>query len=138
MMKEMYLAVNHPGTFIQKLLEPLAASATAETTSPRKHFASHLFVILLAALICVASGQAQAQSFAPTRLRRLATLRASDLPDGSRVTIASDSALDDYRTYRTADRFLILIPQAELSSATNSLLGRVFTALPSKRPSPDL
>src|SRR2546421_3326047 len=138
MMKEMYLAVDHPGTFIQELLEPLAASATAETKSPRKHFAPHLFVLLLAALICVASGQAQAQSFAPTRLRHLATLRASDLPDGSRVTIASDSALDDYRTYRDADRFHILIPQAELSTAINALHGRGFTAIQSERRGPDL
>jgi hypothetical protein len=138
MMKEMYLAVDHPGVFIQKLLEPLAASATAETTSPRKHFAPQLFVLLLAALICVASGQAQAQSFATTRLRHLATLRASDLPDGSRVTIASDSALDDYRTYRAADRFHILIPQAELSTAINALHGRGFTAIQSERRGPDL
>ncbi|MDT5122319.1 MAG: hypothetical protein QOC96_1801 [Acidobacteriota bacterium] len=136
MMKELYLAVDHPGTFIQKLLEPLAASATAETRSPRKHFAPHLFAILLAALICVASGQAQ--SFAPTRLRHLATLRASDLPDGSRVTIASDSALDDYRTYRDADRFHILIPQAEFSTAINALHGRGFTAIQSERRGPDL
>jgi len=89
----------------------------------------HALILLLSlvALISFASAQTKAQNFTETRLKRLASLRTSDLPEGSRVTITSDASLDDYTAYREANRFHILIPQANTSAAINPTRGRGFT-----------
>jgi hypothetical protein len=85
------------------------------------------FLLSLVALACLTSAQTKAQSFIETPLKRLASLRTSDLPEGSRVTITSDASLDDYTAYRDADRFHILIPQAKAPAAIKQTRGRGFT-----------
>jgi hypothetical protein len=98
------------------------------------------FAILLAtlALLCSTGIEIKAQNnFAP-QVRRIAPLRSSDVPEGSRVTITSDAALDDYTAYRSLDRFHVLIPQAQLSSTVNSLRGRGFTDLQIEHQGADL
>lgn len=40
-------------------------------------------------------------------------MRSSDSAQGSRVTITSDGELNDYSAYRSGDRFIVVIPQAQ-------------------------
>jgi hypothetical protein len=106
----------------------------------RRHFASSLFVIFLslAAFNGLTSVQTKAQSLAATSTHRLAPFRVSDLADGSRVTVASDAALNGYSTYVAADSFHLLIPQTELTAAINNLHGRGFTSVQVERRGTDL
>jgi HEAT repeat protein len=48
-----------------------------------------------------------------SRPKRLTALRTSETPDGSRATITSDGELNDYSAYRSGDRFIVVVPQAE-------------------------
>jgi hypothetical protein len=110
----------------------LASRATRQTHR------SFILLLALATLLCASATVTIAQSASQTQVRRIAPLRASDTPEGSRVTIISDASLDDYNAYRSADRFHVLIPQAELSSAISSLSGRGFTALDVERRGADV
>jgi hypothetical protein len=93
--------------------------------------ARRTFSLLLATLALLYSTGIgiKAQNLVATQVRRIAPLRSTDVPEGSRVTITSDTSLDDYTAYRSLDRFHVLIPQAQLSSAVNTLSGRGFTNL---------
>jgi len=51
------------------------------------------------------------------RTKRITPLRTSDTADGSRVTITSDGELNDYSAYRSGDRFIVVVPQAEGAGA---------------------
>jgi hypothetical protein len=96
------------------------------------HNAGRSFIFLLVALSFIGlSGVSRviAQSGVRAQSRRIAPLQSRDVPEGSRVTITSDASLDDYTAYRSADRFHVVIPQAELSSAIKSLSGRGFTGI---------
>ena len=52
-------------------------------------------------------------------------MSASDAPGGSRVTITSDGALNDYSAYRSGDRFYVVIPQAN-AKGVGGVRGRGF------------
>ncbi|HYG08519.1 MAG TPA: HEAT repeat domain-containing protein, partial [Pyrinomonadaceae bacterium] len=79
--------------------------------------------LLLAFVACLCLAvvnfeRARAQQPAPTpaqksRTKRITPLRTSDTADGSRVTITSDGELNDYSAYRSGDRFIVVVPQAE-------------------------
>ena len=58
--------------------------------------------------------------------KHTATLRASDSPEGSRVSISSDSTLDDYEAYRRGDRFYVKLPAMEVSQAQAKVHARGF------------
>ncbi|HLL13543.1 MAG TPA: HEAT repeat domain-containing protein [Pyrinomonadaceae bacterium] len=47
------------------------------------------------------------------RTKRITPLKTSETADGSRVTITSDGELNDYSAYRSGDRFIVVVPQAE-------------------------
>jgi hypothetical protein len=119
------------------VFQPLFSTSTRRRASLS---ARRLFPLLLAALalFCSTGIGIKAQNSLEPQLRRIAKLHASDLPEGSRVTIISDATLDDYTAYRSLDRFHVLIPQAQLSSATDSLRGRGFTGLQVERRGTDL
>lgn len=78
-------------------------------------------LLACAACLCLASAnfeRARAQQPAETpaqkaRTKRITPLRTSDTADGSRVTITSDGELNDYSAYRSGDRFIVVVPQAE-------------------------
>ena len=59
-------------------------------------------------------------------LKRLVPVRASGTPEGARVTVASDTSLDDYAAFRDGERFFVRIPRAELSAAQRAVEGRGF------------
>jgi HEAT repeat protein len=53
------------------------------------------------------------QQSAKPRTKRLTPLKSADAGQGSRVTITSDGELNDYSAYRSGDRFIVVIPQAQ-------------------------
>jgi hypothetical protein len=59
--------------------------------------------------------------------KRLATIRASESSEGSRVVLTSDATLSDYQAYSEGERFLVLIPQAVEPKIQGDLQGRGFT-----------
>ncbi|HEV7902233.1 MAG TPA: hypothetical protein VGO96_00225, partial [Pyrinomonadaceae bacterium] len=61
--------------------------------------------------------------------KRLVPMRVSDTPEGSRVLVASDAALDDYSSYFDGGRFYVLIPKADVTATvTNEFKGRGFAS----------
>ena len=58
--------------------------------------------------------------------KTLMKLSTTETPEGSSLTIVSDSALNDYSAYRSGDRFYVLIPAADASRVANGLRGRGF------------
>jgi hypothetical protein len=119
---------------VSQPLQPVSSVPQSKYCTRRR------FAILLAIIscLCLAGVGANAQNGPSAQARRIAPLRSSDLPEGSRVTIASDASLDDYSAYRAADRFHVVIPQAELAVASNGLSGRGFKDVQIERRGQDL
>ncbi len=93
----------------------------------------------LGARAAAAGAQAPARMVAPssnvvgahaprTRAKRVAPLRASDTPAGTRVSVASDLSLADYSAYRRGDEFHVLIPRAEAEDTRPVVRGRGLSA----------
>jgi HEAT repeat protein len=61
--------------------------------------------------------------------KNITPVRTSDTPEGSRIVITSDGALNDYSAYRSGDRFYVVIPAAEASRFLSGLRGRGFEDL---------
>src|SRR5713101_3243684 len=78
-----------------------------------------------AALITAQSRPAQSNSNNSGKRQRVATLRSSDSPEGSRVALSSDQSLSDYEAYRRGDRFYVKIPAADVPRA-EAMRGRGF------------
>ena len=83
-----------------------------------RRWLSLAFVVGLCLAAVVSFERARAQQPAATpapkaRTKRITPLRTSDTADGSRVTITSDGELNDYSAYRSGDRFIVVVPQAE-------------------------
>ena len=55
----------------------------------------------------------------------MATLRASDSTNGSRVALTSNQSLNDYEAYRRGDRFYVRIPAADVPRP-EAVRGRAF------------
>ena len=58
--------------------------------------------------------------------KRVTALQLGDSADGARVTIVSDSALNDYEAFRRGDRFYVKIPLADFTAATPNFHGVGF------------
>lgn len=58
--------------------------------------------------------------------KRVTALQLGEAAEGSRVTIVSDSALNDYEAFRRGDRFYVKIPLADFAAATPNLRGNGF------------
>lgn len=109
------------------------------TRTNRFHGRAVVFLLAALTLFCSTGTGTKAQSGVQPQLRRLAPLRSSEMPEGSRVTITSDTSLDDYTAYRRDNRFHVVIPQAQLSSAINSFeRGRGFDQLSIERRGTDV
>jgi hypothetical protein len=83
-------------------------------------------------VLCAITVSAQSRIIRPqpnagssAKRQHVATLRASDSPDGSRVALSSDQSLNDYEAYRRGDRFYVKIPQSEVPRA-EAVRGRGF------------
>jgi hypothetical protein len=61
--------------------------------------------------------------------KRIVPVRVTETIDGSRVTVASDAALDDYSAYRAGTRFNVLLPGADAApQSPGEIAGRGFRA----------
>src|SRR5260370_25440566 len=80
---------------------------------------------LVAAQSRIIRPPAQSNADGPSKRPHVTTLRASDSPDGSRVTVSSDQSLSDYEAYRRGDRFYVKIPAADVPRA-EATRGRGF------------
>ncbi|MDT7540331.1 MAG: hypothetical protein QOE33_235 [Acidobacteriota bacterium] len=69
--------------------------------------------------------------------KRLTPLRTSEGAQGSRVTITSDGELNDYSAYRSGDRFIVIIPQAQGGDSSGAR-GRGFEGAQVSRRGNDL
>lgn len=69
--------------------------------------------------------QPSANSNNSAKRTRVATLRASDSPEGSRVALTSDQSLSDYEAYRRGDRFYVKIPPSDVPRS-EIVRGRAF------------
>ncbi len=56
----------------------------------------------------------------------MTALQLGDSAEGARVTIVSDSALNDYEAFRRGDRFYVKIPQADFSAGNPTFRGNGF------------
>src|SRR6266545_2975564 len=102
--------------------------------SPRYLRLSRSIVGLIAAfLLCAITVAAQSRIIRPTqpnsttaaRRQHVATLRASDSAEGSRVAVSADQSLNDYEAYRRGDRFYVRIPPSDVPRA-ETVRGRGF------------
>ncbi len=59
-------------------------------------------------------------------LKRVTALQLGQAAEGARVTIVSDSALNDYEAFRRGDRFYVRIPQAEFAFSQPRFSGDGF------------
>jgi hypothetical protein len=71
-------------------------------------------LLLCVGLVLSALTPAEAQSKSQ---RRVTALQLGDAPEGARVTIVSDSAINDYEAFRRGDRFYVKVPQADSASS---------------------
>jgi hypothetical protein len=77
--------------------------------------------VLLSILFSLVPVAAQSKS-----RKQITSVWTSTSAEGSFVTVASDSSLNDYEAYTRGDRFYVRIPLADLPNARGSLLGRGF------------
>ncbi len=73
-----------------------------------------LFVCLT--LLVLTTGTAQLRN-----QKHILALQLGEAAEGSRVTVVSDSALNDYEAFRRGDRFYVKVPLADFSSAMPQL-----------------
>jgi hypothetical protein len=71
----------------------------------------------------------QTASLPTNQQRRILAFRRSETPDGVRLTLTSDTPLDDYRSYVEGERFFVHIPQAALAIKQQNPQGRGFADL---------
>lgn len=111
-------------------------STANQSSFPRVLGLITAFVCCAAAMVFTASPIALTQSriIAPQRSANtnnstkrppVATLRASDSTNGSRVALTSNQSLNDYEAYRRGDRFYVRIPAADVPRP-EAVRGRAF------------
>jgi hypothetical protein len=77
------------------------------------------FVMLINCGITSSLGQKNSQ-------KRITSLQFGELAEGSRVSLFSDSALNDYEAFRRGDRFYVRIPLADFMPAQPNFRGDGF------------
>jgi hypothetical protein len=92
----------------------------------RKHKQRSVVALLFVCLISLAliTGSAQLRN-----QKHLVALQLGDAAEGSRVTIVSDSALNDYEAFRRGDSFYVKIPLADFNAAFPQLRADGFEAV---------
>lgn len=83
-----------------------------------------LIALAVLAPLCLTLWRTDAQQ--GQQRKSITPLRASETPEGSRLVITSDGALNDYSAYRSGERFYVLIPAADAPRALSGLRGRGF------------
>ncbi|HEV2884658.1 MAG TPA: hypothetical protein VGW36_07355 [Pyrinomonadaceae bacterium] len=79
-----------------------------------------MFAFLLVLSLALVPGAAQLKQ------KRVTSLVLGDSPEGARVTVVSDGAVNDYEAFRRGDRFYVKIPLAELAASAPGFRGDGF------------
>ena len=74
-------------------------------------------------LICFSVSQGASQL---TNTKRITAVQVGESAEGSRVTVTSDSLLDDYEAFRRGERFYLRIPAADFVAASPRFQGNGF------------
>lgn len=82
-------------------------------------------VIVLAFLMLVSFGISSSLAQKNSQ-KRITSLQFGELAEGSRVSIFSDSALNDYEAFRRGDRFYVRIPLADFTASQPNFRGDGF------------
>ncbi len=86
---------------------------------------AHCGLVLLASLLSIwfafTPGAAQSKN-----QKRITALQIGEAGEGARVTVVSDSVLNDYEAFRRGDRFYVRIPLADFTAGKPSLRGDGF------------
>jgi outer membrane protein len=90
----------------------------------RRLLAAASLLALSVVLLQAASMSATAQTLQAARTITL--LRGSETPAGSVVTITADAPLADYASYKSEDRFFVVIRSADVTRIEANLSGRGF------------
>jgi hypothetical protein len=117
---------------MKNTMNPSPLCARLSSTVLRFGTVLALSVALVAAQSRIIRPSAQTNSAAPVKRSPVATLRASDSPDGSRVALSSDQSLTNYEAYRRGDRFYVRIPAADMPRA-EATRGRGFADVRAQR-----
>lgn len=80
-----------------------------------------LLAFLFAIWFTLAPGAAQSRN-----QKRITSLHVGEATEGSRVTVVSDGALNDYEAFRRGDRFYVRIPQADFGAGQPGFRGDGF------------
>ena len=79
--------------------------------------------LILSALVWFDPTPGSAQTNTP---KRVTSVRAANAPEGSKVSVVSNSALNDYEAYRRGDRFYVKVPGAGMAAGQPQLRGNGF------------
>src|SRR5687768_12477026 len=82
-------------------------------------------VVVLAFLTLVNCGVAPTLAQKSSQ-KRITSVQIGELAGGSRVSVFSDSALNDYEAFRRGDRFYVRIPLADFVAARPTFRGDGF------------
>ncbi|MCA1817705.1 MAG: carbohydrate binding family 9 domain-containing protein, partial [Acidobacteria bacterium] len=75
-----------------------------------------------------ASAAARGAESRPTGSRRVVGMRGGGTPNGWRVVVTADSALDDYAARREGSRFVVTLPRADAAAVAGSVGGSLAAA----------
>jgi hypothetical protein len=117
---------------MKNTMNPSPLCAKLSSTVLRFGTVLALSVALVAAQSRIIRPSAQTNSAGPVKRSHVATLRATDSPDGSRVALSSDQSLTNYEAYRRGDRFYVRIPAADVPRA-EATRGRGFADVKAQR-----
>jgi len=117
---------------MKNTMHPSPLCAKLSSTILRFGTVLALSAALVAAQSRIIRPSAQTNSAGPAKRSHVATLRASDSPDGSRVALSSDQSLTNYEAYRRGDRFYVRIPASDVPRA-EATRGRGFADVKAQR-----
>ena len=117
---------------MKNTMNPSPRCAKLSSTVLRYGTVLALSAALVAAQSRIIRPPAQSNSAGLAKRPHVATLRASDSPDGSRVALSSDQSLNNYEAYRRGDRFYVRIPAADVPRA-EATRGRGFADVKAQR-----
>jgi hypothetical protein len=83
-------------------------------------------VVALLFFVCLSLGALESGKAQLKNQRRVTGVLLGTSPEGSRVTVASDTPLNDYEGFRRGDRFYLKIPWADFVSAMPRFKGDGF------------
>lgn len=85
----------------------------------RRRFGVALLVLLISTWFALTPGAAQSR-------KRITYIQVGEVSEGSRVTLVSDSPLNDYEAFRRGDRFYVRIPFADFTAGQPHFRGDGF------------